>query len=125
MRAVAPITDELRRELDLLPAGQLMILQNCRGVPFTVSGFDKAFRRWAGEAGVIKSPHGLRHARAVAMAEAGASPMEIAAVLGHCTVEKAMGYTRQASRDELAANAFARVNEPGTNVVKPFAKPSQ
>ena len=51
--------------------------------------------------------HDLRHATGVRMAEAGATPAEIAAVLGHKTLAMTMRYIRHAPRD--AARSVARL----------------
>jgi hypothetical protein len=58
--------------------------------------------------------HGLRHARGVELAEAGASDAEIMAQLEHATDQQAKIYRRQARRRKLADAGQARVD----NVVK-------
>ena len=124
VRATLPVTAELQRELDRLPDGQLMLLTNSRGAAYKVATFNKAFHRWCLEAGVPKSSHGLRKARAVALAEAGASQTEIAAFLGHATPQQTATYTRAADRAALAANAAERENKTRSNVVQPCVQPS-
>lgn len=49
-------------------------------------------------AGIEKSAHGLRKARAKALAEAGATVHQIAAWTGHITLEEVEHYTREADR---------------------------
>lgn len=52
----------------------------------------------AQEAGIDKSAHGLRKARAKVLAEAGATVHQIAAWTGHITLEEVEHYTREADR---------------------------
>lgn len=58
--------------------------------------------------------HGLRHARGVELAEAGASDAEIMGQLEHATPHQAQEYRRQASRRRLADAGQDRID----NVVK-------
>ncbi|HEY1887427.1 MAG TPA: tyrosine-type recombinase/integrase [Roseiarcus sp.] len=60
-------------------------------------------------AGVPGRAHGLRKALAVKLAESGASPLEIGAILGN---DMGAFYARKASRGKLAAAAFARIGLP-------------
>lgn len=63
--------------------------------------------------GVVYSPltiHGLRHARGVELAEAGASDAEIMAQLEHATERQAKEYRRQASRKKLADAGQRRID---------------
>ena len=52
----------------------------------------------ADAAGFDKSAHGLRKARAVALAEAGATPHQLAAWTGHRSLSEVERYTRRADR---------------------------
>lgn len=52
--------------------------------------------------------HGLRKTFAARKAEAGASSEEIAAMLGHSTIQMAHEYVRDAERRRLALNGFRR-----------------
>lgn len=52
----------------------------------------------AKKTGIEKSAHGLRKARAKALAEAGATVHQIAAWTGHITLEEVEHYTREADR---------------------------
>lgn len=54
--------------------------------------------------------HGLRHARGVELAEAGASDAEIMAQLEHATDRQAKEYRRQASRKKLADAGQDRID---------------
>jgi integrase len=53
--------------------------------------------------------HGLRKATAAALAEAGASTHEIAAVTGHTSLEEIERYTRAARKKKLADAAMAKL----------------
>jgi integrase/recombinase XerD len=55
------------------------------------------------------SAHGLRKATAAALAEAGASAHEIAAVTGHMSLEEIERYTRAARKMKLADTAMAKL----------------
>lgn len=71
--------------------------------------------------GEVYSPltiHGLRHARGVELAEAGASDAEIMAQLEHATERQAKEYRRQADRKKLADSGQRRID----NVVKLSAR---
>ncbi len=123
--AVIPVAPDLQRELDHIPADQFTLLQNSRGASYTVTAFARRFTGWCREAGLSGlSPHGLRKARAIALAEADASQEGIAAYLGHSNPNEAATYTRGASRATLAANAARKAeNNSGTNDVQPIVQP--
>jgi hypothetical protein len=53
--------------------------------------------------------HGLRKAAARRLAEAGATPHQIAAVTGHKTLSEIERYTREASQPGLAASAIGKI----------------
>jgi integrase len=55
------------------------------------------------------SAHGLRKATAAALAEAGATAHEIAAITGHMSLEEIERYTRAARKIKLAAAAIAKL----------------
>jgi integrase len=57
------------------------------------------------------SAHGLRHAAARRMANAGASTSEIAAITGHRSLGEVSRYTRSADQRKLAASAMAKVEQ--------------
>jgi integrase len=56
------------------------------------------------------TPHGLRHARGVELAEAGASDAEIMCQLEHTTERTAKIYRKQANRRKMAASGQAKVD---------------
>ncbi len=123
--ATMPITPELAYELDQLPTSQLMLLTTRHGTAFPVGSFARTFGNWCKQAGLKGcTPHGLRKARAVLLAESGATSEELMAYLGHSRPEESAVYTNKANRVLLADNAARKVeNKPGSKVVQPFVQP--
>jgi integrase len=111
---VHPALDEI---LKATPSGHLAYLVTGSKKPYTANGFGNAFRAWCDEAGLPHcTSHGLRKAAARRLAEAGASPHEIAAITGHESLREVERYTRAANRKKLAESAQAKVVAafPGT-----------
>ncbi|ADL00663.1 tyrosine-type recombinase/integrase [Brevundimonas subvibrioides] len=116
------------------PNRALTIAYNKRGDPFSVRQFDQALerlldrlaadgkiratiKRTSDGRDVVVCPltiHGLRHARGVELAEAGASDAEIMAQLEHASDAAAKIYRRQAQRRKMADAGQDRID----NVVK-------
>jgi integrase/recombinase XerD len=124
-----PIAPPLRAALDAWQGKGLTYLETAYGQPFaTGKGLQNKFREWCREAGVHPdcSFHGLRKATAARMAEAGCTPHQIMAVLGHSTHQQAATYTAKAQRAGLADDAmgatfgaFVPAQKPvGTNAEK-------
>lgn len=89
----------------------IVIITTAYGRPFTVDGFSQFMRdaiRAAG-LGLDCKPHGLRKAQGRRMAEAGCTPHEIMAVLGHKSLAEAERYTRDADQLTLATAAIMRL----------------
>jgi integrase len=109
-----PIMRELADELAQLPPGQMTFLET-RGHSRTSGGFYTVFSGWCREAGLPPglSPHGLRKACGVRLAEAGCTAHEIMAVLGHRTLAEAQRYTMEANRSRMAASAMAKLGQIG------------
>jgi integrase len=57
------------------------------------------------------SPHGLRKAAARRLAEAGASPHQIAAITGHASLKEVERYTLSASQPILAKAAMKLIRD--------------
>jgi integrase len=72
-----PISPDLRVVLENTPVQALTFLTTESGTPYKPSEFSEWFRRQCDGAGLPKHcvPHGLRHAAATRLAEAGASPI--------------------------------------------------
>jgi site-specific recombinase XerD len=81
-RAFLPISAELRAVLQKTPVQAFTFLTTENGTPYKPGDFSEWFRRQCNAAGLPKHcvPHGLRHAAATRLAEAGASPHQIAAI---------------------------------------------
>ncbi|WP_244980659.1 tyrosine-type recombinase/integrase [Acetobacter thailandicus] len=73
-----------------------------------MNGFYNVFKDWcaSAELPVQCSPHGLRKAAGRRLAEAGCTPHQIAAILGHKTLAEVMRYTRSAEQKKMAQEAM-------------------
>jgi integrase len=79
-----PMHPELERTLAWVPRTNMTFLVTQRGAPFTPAGFGNWFRDRCDEAGLPQcSAHGLRHAAATRLANAGCSTNQIKAITGH------------------------------------------
>jgi len=91
-------------------SGHLSFLVTAFNRPFTPAGFGNWFRDKCDGAHLNHcSAHGLRKATAAALAEAGATAHEIAAVTGHTSLEEVERYTRAARKSKLADAAIAKL----------------
>jgi len=105
-----PLHSELDASIAATPSGHLTFLITEFGRPFTPAGFGNWLRARCDEAGLHHcSAHGLRKACATALAEAGASTHEIAAVTGHTSLEEIERYTRAAQKKMMADAAIAKL----------------
>lgn len=117
-----PIVQPLRVAIDATPAQGLHYLMTEYGVAFTPDGLRTSFRIWCDEAGLPHcSFHGLRKAAATRMAEAGCTPHQIMAVLGHTTHQQAATYTARVDRAGLADAGLERLY--GEQIDPPVAPP--
>lgn len=122
---VVPILPQLRQAIDATKTGELTYLITSFGRPFTQAGFGNKFREWCDEAGLHHcTAHGLRKAASVKLAEAGAGAPELCAVFGWTKLETAEIYIRDVRKKELAANAFARLEDQSGNKIVPLSKHS-
>lgn len=116
-----PVHPRLKAEIARHGAGMTFILTQY-GRPFSPAGFTSWFVERATLAGVTgRTPHGLRKAAGRRLAEAGATTKEIAAVLGHTSLDEVETYTRSADQAKLADTAIAKLEkaEKRTAGVKP------
>jgi integrase len=102
-----PISSELRAVLENTPVQSLTFITTERGTPYKPGDFSDWFRRQCDAAGLPKHcvAHGLRHAAATRLAEAGASPHQIAAITGHKTLTEVARYTKTADQIRMAKEA--------------------
>ncbi|WP_075219464.1 tyrosine-type recombinase/integrase [Acuticoccus yangtzensis] len=99
-----PVHPVLKAHLDTLPRGEGTILQNRYGKAYSEDALTSMFRsalvRMEMPKGAVM--YGLRATHADTLAEAGASPHQIAATTGHKTLAMVQHYTRNASQHRLA-----------------------
>jgi integrase len=102
-----PIPPELTDIIKATPSGDMTFLITGQGKPFTRAGFGNWFRDQCNEAGLPHcSAHGLRKARAIILAERGATDRQLMAVFGWESEKQATKYTKAANRKRLAAAAM-------------------
>lgn len=95
----------LREAIDAGPVGDLTFITGAGGLPLAKESFGNYFAGWSRAAGIMKSAHGLRKMAATAMADAGATEMQLQAAFGWVTNHQSSVYTRTASRERLAKEA--------------------
>lgn len=118
-RVDMPVDSRLKVILDAALAARqsdtLPLAVGHYGKGYTLDGFRTMFWRLLQrlEAAEMVNPdltfHGLRHTAGQALANAGASPHEIAALLGHKTLAMAEHYSREANRERLTSAAVHRL----------------
>jgi integrase len=114
--ATIPLLPELKAVIEATPiTGMTTFLITKTGKAFAPVKLSEQFRRWCDQAGLPPqyTLHGLRHAMGDTLATQGASPSEVAAVLGHSNVQTALYYMQEADRKRMARNAMARLKENG------------
>ena len=105
-----PLHPELEASIAATRSGHLTFLVTEFGRPFTPAGFGNWLRDQCDQANLHHcSAHGLRKATAAALAEAGATAHEIAAVTGHMSLEEIERHTRAARKKKLADTAIAKL----------------
>lgn len=123
-----PILPELAEALALVPRDALTLLQTRDGRVRSEGGLNHQFRAWCDEVEGLAEPdrydrrltlHGLRKAVGRRLAERGASPHAIMAVLGHETIASAEVYTKAYDREKAADAGMELLAEaPQTNVTR-------
>lgn len=99
--------------------GHMTFLATEQGCTRSSKALGTLMRLAARSAGVQKSAHGLRKSRAIALAESGATPHQIAAWTGHVTLKEVERYTKKADRRRAVMGTEQdqnRANPPRTNV---------
>lgn len=121
-----PILPQLAAVLATIPHDQPTFLETRFGIR-SEKTLTTTFRRWVDAAelgnedenGKRLTLHGLRKALARRLAEAGATPQSLMAVLGHATITQAAHYSKAYDRARSADAGMARLGEPmETNVVR-------
>lgn len=105
-----PAFSVLRSYLDKLPKDGVLFVTRPDGTRWTERAFSEEFRAWLDKLGLDELHfHGLRKSTSAALAEAGASPHEIAAITLHATIEMVEHYTREADQKRMAESAIAKL----------------
>lgn len=109
-RVDIPIHPDLDLVLADLPRDAFTFLQTRSGRSRSSNGLGNQMRKWCDAAGLPDcSSHGLRKACATRLADAGATPHQIAAVTGHKTLSEVERYTRAADKASLADTAMGMI----------------
>ena len=106
-----PLHHNLQAVLAAHKREHITIINTEYGKPFTVDGFSQWMRDaiTAARLPLECQPHGLRKAAGRRLADAGCTPHEIMAVLGHKTLAEAERYTRDADQLRLAGAAITKL----------------
>jgi integrase len=105
-----PIHSKLREILDATPSGHLTFIVTYTGSPFKAGSFSMWFKKACRRAGLAHCcAHGLRHAAARRLVDAGATPHEVASITGHRNLSEVSRYTRSADQKKLAIAAMSKV----------------
>jgi integrase len=97
----------------------LTLVANQEGRPYTANGFRTMFFRLVrkleaeGKVRPGLTFHGLRHTAGRLLADRGADPRTIAALLGHRTLQMAAHYSEEADRKKRAVAAVAKLRPRG------------
>lgn len=105
-----PAHQRLKAYLDSLPMDGLLWVTTTRGKPWHEDSFTHAFGdhlRACGLGGLTF--HGLRHAAATALAEAGCTEREIQSITGHATTAMVSRYTAKADQRIRAQSAILKL----------------
>lgn len=108
------ITKEARKAIEALPAAPIRYyIVSSTGRRYTTEGLGNRFRKWANEAGVKGSLHGIRKGVSRQLAESGATDAQGRAITGQKKDKTFAHYAAKANRANLADAAQARlVGEP-------------
>lgn len=107
-----PVHESFRRVLNTITHNHLNFIVTAYGEARS----EKAFTNWiieaAREAGLPphRSPHGLRKAACIRLAQAGCSASEIMSITGHKNLAEVETYVREANKLLLADNAMAKLH---------------
>jgi integrase len=113
-----PAHRDLRALLDAAPRVATTIVTGAIGRPLTGAGLAKAFRTLilrlerGGKIGDGLTFHGLRHTAGKTLADLGADPRAIQALLGQRSLSMAIHYSQEADRRRAAAAAIQFLEQP-------------
>ncbi len=102
------MVDDLSMMFDAIApfAGHMTFIATKEGQGRSAKALGTMIRDACAKAGVAKSAHGLRKARATALADGGATTHEIAAWTGHDTLSEVQRYTEAANRRRAVTGAI-------------------
>jgi integrase len=107
------ILPELAEVLDGLPRDRMTFLETRNSKSRSPDGLGNDMREWCDLAGLPEcTSHGLRKAMGRRLAEAGATPHMIKAVLGHKSLAMVQLYTSETDSADLADAALAVLERP-------------
>jgi integrase len=105
-----PIHPEFRAVLETITHGHMNFITTVYGAARS----EKAFTNWIIEAAKAanlpahRSPHGLRKAACIRLAEAGCTASEIMSITGHRNIAEVETYVREANKKTLADSAITK-----------------
>jgi integrase len=105
-----PIHAEFRAVLDTIPHKHLVFIATERGAARSEFAFTNWIIEAATKAGLPahRSPHGLRKAACVRLADAGCDVFEIMAITGHTDMKEVQTYVAAANKKKQAASAITK-----------------
>lgn len=119
-RGYIPAAAPLKAYLATLPRDGVLFVTRPDGRRLTERGFSEEFRAWLDGLGLDALQfHGLRKTTASALADAGASAHEIAAITLHQTMAMVEHYTKGADQRRLATAAIRKLDKAERTKNKP------
>lgn len=114
----APLSAEHALFLASVPRDRMIWIVTQNGKPRSIKGLSQWMSAAAATAGLPDdcTAHGLRKARAAALAEAGATASQIGAWTGHASLSEISHYTRQA--DQKSVLGAKRERQSGNNIAQ-------
>lgn len=105
-----PIDAEFRAVLDTIPHKHMVFMSTAYGAARSEFGFTNWIIDAAKEAGLPphRSPHGLRKAACVQLADAGCDALEIMAITGHRDIKEVQTYVAAANKRRQAQRAITK-----------------
>lgn len=113
-----PLSPYLQKLIETTSSGNMAFLVTENGSTYSAEGFSNTFVKWVRQAGLGKglSPHGVRKASAVALAQEQATNKELQAVMGWSSSKQPDHYTKSADEERIAigtAEKLARLAPHG------------
>lgn len=121
-----PLADDHRQFLASLPDDRMQWIVTRTAKPRSHKGMSQWFSRAASTAGLPDdcTAHGLRKARAAALAEINAAPHQIGAWTGHESLAEIAHYTRAADKKAILAGTEQKRN-PGNRITLVSKRPKK